>query len=85
MKIWGAKNLGTGIAIGVGAALVLPVVGKVLAGAAKPLVKESIKGGMVVAEKTKVLFAEAKETIDDLTAEAKSELKVVKPAKAASK
>lgn len=70
----GGTNVGMGIAIGVGAAMLIPLAAKVLSGAAKPLIKESIKGGLVVAEKSKVIFAEAMETVEDLAAEAKSEM-----------
>lgn len=68
------KNIGLGLAIGIGAAVLVPVATKVLIGATRPLIKESIKGGLLVKERGKVMLAEAKETLEDITAEAKSEV-----------
>jgi hypothetical protein len=72
-------NLGTGLAIGAGAALLTPVVLPVLGALVKPVIKTAIKGGMLLYEKGEVLTAEMKETFEDLTAEAKSELGRTKP------
>jgi hypothetical protein len=72
-------NLGTGLAIGAGAALLTPVVLPVLGALVKPVVKAAIKGGMLLYEKGEVLSAEVKETFEDLAAEAKSELKQATP------
>lgn len=66
-------QLGFGIALGIGATMLIPTVAKVMAGAARPLVKETMKGGMYLSEKGKVLFAEARETLEDLSAEVKAE------------
>jgi hypothetical protein len=73
-------NLGYGIAIGVGAALLVPVAAKVLGSIGKPLLKESIKGGLYLVDKGKVVAAETRETFEDLTAEARSELSSAKKA-----
>lgn len=66
-------QMGFGIALGIGATMLIPTLSKVVAGAARPLMKESMKGGMYLTEKGKVLLAEAKESLEDLSAEVKSE------------
>jgi hypothetical protein len=50
--------------------MVLPVV----AGVLKSLTKAGLKGGMILYEKGRIAAEEARETIEDLTAEAKAEL-----------
>jgi hypothetical protein len=67
-------NVVTGLAIGIGAAVLAPTVLPVLAGVAKPVAKAAIKGGLVLFEKGKETFAEMGEVVEDLVAEAKSEL-----------
>ncbi|MGM0453313.1 MAG: DUF5132 domain-containing protein [Thermodesulfobacteriota bacterium] len=68
-------NLGYGIALGVGATFLLPVASRVVAGAAKPLLKETIRGGLYLYDTGKVVVAEARESIEDLSAEVKTEMK----------
>jgi hypothetical protein len=46
----------------------------VLAGIAKPLAKGAIKGGILVYEKGKEVYGEVTEAVEDLAAEARSEL-----------
>lgn len=83
-------RLGTGLAIGAVAVILGPVIVPVAAGVVKSLAKAGIKGGMILYEKGKVLAEETREAVEDLTAEAKSELAegkevaVVTPTKAAS-
>ena len=72
----------SGIAVGLGAAVLLPVAARLVVGVGKPLVKETIKGGMYLTEKGRVLFADTWETVEDLTAEAKSEFSESKKARA---
>ena len=67
-------KVGIGLAVGLGTVILAPVVIPALAGVAKPLAKEIIKGGLVAFEKGKVLVAEAKETLEDLAAEAQAEM-----------
>ena len=77
MKIFGINSgmqLGTGLAIGAVAILVAPVILPVAAGILKSLAKAGMKGGMILYEKGKVLAEETKETVEDLAAEARSEL-----------
>jgi len=81
-------NWGTGLAIGAASVLLAPVVLPVLGGILKSLTKAGIKGGMILYEKGKLLAEETRETIEDLTEEAKAELNageevaVAKPKKA---
>jgi hypothetical protein len=67
-------NILAGLAIGIGAAILAPVVVPVLATIVKPLAKGAIKGGVILFEKGKEMAAEAQEAVEDLLAEAKSEL-----------
>lgn len=64
----------TGLAIGAAVVLLAPVVVPVVAGVAKSLTKAGIKGGLILYEKGKVAVAEAREMVEDLTAEAQAEL-----------
>lgn len=76
MALWenGFKGILGGLAIGVGAAIVAPIVIPILAGAAKPLAKVAIKEGLILYEKGKEMLAEAKEAVEDLVAESKAEI-----------
>lgn len=64
----------TGLAIGVGAAVLAPKLLPVLAEAAKPLVKGAMKGGLLLYEKGKEVAAEAGEVTEDWWAEVKAEM-----------
>ena len=63
-----------GVAAGIGALLLAPVVIPVVAGIGKPAAKAMIKEGLRLYEKSKESFAEMGEMLEDLVAEAKSEL-----------
>lgn len=65
---------GRGIAIGIGAALLAPVVLPALAGIAKPLARAAIKAGIIAYEKGREAAAEFGEVMEDLVAEARAEL-----------
>ena len=67
-------NIVSGLAVGLGAMILAPLVIPILAGIAKPLAKGAIKGGVLVYEKGKELAGEVTETVEDLAAEARSEL-----------
>ncbi len=67
-------NILTGLAIGIGASVLAPAVIPVLANVVKPLAKAILKGGIVLYEKGLETFAETKEVVEDLIAEAKAEL-----------
>lgn len=64
----------TGLAMGVGIVLLAPAVLPMIGAVLKPVAKAAIKGGIMAYETAKVSLAEAKESIEDLTAEAKSEV-----------
>jgi hypothetical protein len=70
---WKGNILG-GLAIGIGSAVLGPVLIPILSRTAKPLAKAAIKGGLVMYEKGKEKLAEAQEVVEDLLAEAHSEL-----------
>jgi hypothetical protein len=70
----GLKTTLGGLAIGVGVAVVAPIIVPILASIAKPLTKAVIKESLILYGKGQETLAEAKETIDDLLAEAKSEI-----------
>jgi len=63
-----------GLAIGAGAVLLAPVIIPAVGSALKPLLKATIKGGILAYEGAKVSIAETKEAFEDITAEAKAEV-----------
>ena len=67
-------NVVTGLAIGIGAAILAPVIIPLAASIFKPLAKATIKGGITLYEKGQEMVAEAGEVVEDLVAEAKAEL-----------
>ena len=67
-------NLITGLAIGIGAAILAPVVIPLFSNISKPLAKAAIKGGIQLYERGKEAFAEVVEITEDIVAEAKTEL-----------
>ena len=67
-------TLMTGLAIGIGAAILAPIIIPAVAAVAKPLAKATIKGGVLLYERGKEVVAEAGEVIEDLMAEAKAEI-----------
>ncbi len=67
-------RFGGAVAIGAAAVLLAPVILPVLAGVLRPIAKGVIKGGILAFEGARVAIAETKETLEDLAAEARSEL-----------
>ena len=67
-------SLITGLAIGIGAVVLAPVVIPAAAQIVKPLAKAAIKGGIVLYEKGRETIAEMGEVVEDLIAEAKAEM-----------
>lgn len=67
-------NILTGLAIGVGAAVIAPAVIPVLAGIAKPIAKALIKGGITLYDRTREAIAEGSEVLEDIVAEVKAEI-----------
>ncbi len=64
----------TGLAIGIGAAMLAPKILPIVAEAVKPLAKGVIKGGILAFEKGKEAVAEFTEATEDIVAEVKAEL-----------
>jgi hypothetical protein len=62
------------VLVGIGVALVAPVVVPALAAGMRPLAKAVIKGGMIVYDKGAEVLAETGEQLSDLMAEVRSEL-----------
>jgi hypothetical protein len=76
MAIWDYRpkaDMWTGVVIGVGL-LVAPVVIPMIAAAAKPALKAVMKGAFMVYEKGREAVAEGLEVVEDLVAEARSEV-----------
>jgi hypothetical protein len=74
MKILNSGISVGSIAVGAGVVLLAPVVIPVIGSIFKPMAKAVIKGGLLAYEGTKVTIAETKETLEDIAAEAKSEI-----------
>ena len=68
------RNILFGLAIGIGSAVLAPIVIPILASVVKPIAKATIKGGLMLFERGKELAAEAQESMEDMVAEAKAEL-----------
>jgi hypothetical protein len=66
-------NVGT-LAAGAGVVLLAPVVMPLVAGILRPVAKNVIKGSLLVYDRTKTTVMEARESVEDWTAEAKAEL-----------
>ena len=71
-------NVVSGLAIGLGAMVLGPLVIPVVAGITRPLFKGGIKGGILVYEKGRELYGEVTEAMEDTAAEARSELSTPK-------
>ncbi len=67
-------KIGTGLAIGLGVLILAPVIAPAVAAVVRPVAKASIKSAILLFEKTTELIAEAKESVEDLAAEAHAEL-----------
>lgn len=68
------SDAGRGLLIGVGVAIVAPVVLSVLSGVARPLARATVKTGIIAYEKGREAMAEVGEVLDDLVAEARAEI-----------
>ncbi len=62
------------LALGAAAILFGPAILTTVAGIARSLLKSGIKGGVLVYDKSKEMLAEARESIEDIAAEAKAEV-----------
>jgi hypothetical protein len=74
MKLLNGSLSVSSLAVGAGVVLLAPIVIPVVGAVLKPVAKAVIKGGLLAYEGAKVSIAETKETIEDLAAEAKSEM-----------
>lgn len=63
-----------GIAAGVGAVILAPVLIPAVAKASKPVAKALIKGGIIAYNQSRSVIAETGEVLEDLVAEAQAEL-----------
>ena|SRR5713226_7303364 len=68
-------NLVAGLAVGLVSVLLAPTVLPAVARAARPLAKAAVKGGIIAYEKGRELLAEAGEAVEDIAAEARSEMR----------
>jgi hypothetical protein len=68
------RNLLLGIAVGVGATVLAPVLMPTLVKVGRPMAKAAIKNGMSFYLKARETLAEWSEIVDDVAAEAKAEL-----------
>jgi hypothetical protein len=83
MKLVGVNigwNVGT-MVLGAAALLLGPMLVAVAGGLAKSIVKTGIKTGMLMYDKGKEIATDAKETMEGITAEAKSEMAAAQQAK----
>lgn len=67
-------NILSGLAIGIGAAVLAPAVMPVVASIVKPLAKAAIKGGMILYEKGKETVAEVGEVVYNMIKDLHSEV-----------
>ena len=67
------STIGT-MSVGAGVVLLAPVVVPIVASVMKPMVKAVFKGGILAYENARIAVAETKETIEDIAAEARSEV-----------
>jgi Protein of unknown function (DUF5132) len=88
MKLFGGcLKTGGAMAIGAGVLLLAPVIIPAVASVLRPVAKAVIKGGILAYENARIAVAETKETVEDIAAEARSEIAVdhEQPAKASLK
>ncbi|MFO7748656.1 MAG: DUF5132 domain-containing protein [Desulfobacteraceae bacterium] len=74
MKLIPTSITPTNVAVGAGVVILTPIVLPLVGSIAKPIFKAVIKGALVTYEGTRVAIAEAKESLEDITAEAKAEV-----------
>jgi hypothetical protein len=67
-------SAGKGLAIGIGVAILAPLVLPAVATAARPLARAAIKTGMIFYEKSRETMAEFGEVVEDLVAEARADM-----------
>ncbi len=73
----GPTKIAFGFGLGVIAAGVVKEILPAFRGLGRPLLKATVKSGLILARDSRVRFAEFRETLADVTAEAESELAAV--------
>ena len=68
------SDVGKGLALGIGAAILAPVILPMVAQAARPLARAAIKSGIILYGKGREAIAELGEVVEDLMAEAQVEM-----------
>jgi hypothetical protein len=71
----GKSGLVRGIVIGLGAAVLIPVAAKAVAPFMRPAVRSVLKFGLVAFEKVREAAGELSETVEDMAAEVREELR----------
>ncbi len=74
MALFNGLKIGTGLAIGLVVIILAPAIAPAIAAVVRPMAKASIKSAIILYGKTLELIAEAKESVEDLAAEAQAEL-----------
>ena len=67
-------SIGPGLVVGVGAAVVAPLLAPVIGGVVRPLAKTAIKAGLLAVDAGREGLARLEEAIGDMAAEARAEL-----------
>jgi len=78
----GPTKIAFGFGLGVVAAEIVKEVFPAFSGLGRPLLKATVKSGMILARKSQIRMAELRETLADVTAEAQAELDPVKESSA---
>ncbi len=68
------RNLLIGIGVGVATAALIKGIGPAFRGVGRPLAKASIRSGILLADKTREMFAHAREDYEDMIAEVRAEM-----------
>jgi hypothetical protein len=76
----GKSGLVRGIAIGLGAAVLIPVAAKAVAPFIRPATRSVLKFGLVAFEKAREAAGELSETVEDMAAEVREELRAERAA-----
>ncbi len=68
------RNLLIGIGVGIATLAVVKGIGPAFRGVGRPLAKAGIRSGILMADKTRELLAHAREDLEDLVAEIRTEM-----------
>ena len=67
-------NIGSGLAVGIGVAVVAPLLAPVIGGVVRPLAKTAIRAGLLAVDAGREGLARLEEAAGDMAAEARAEL-----------